>query len=388
MPPEGPLTGVTVVSLEHAVAAPLATRHLADLGARIIKVERPGLGDFARHYDRSVKGQSSYFVWLNRGKESAALDIKDPADRAVLDAAIAQADVFVQNLAPGAVARLGLDADTLRAQHPRLIHVSISGYGPDGPYRDKKAYDALIQAETGLISATGSPEEPARVGASVADVATGIYAFIGVLTALYQREHTGAGSTVEIAMIDALGEWMMQPAYYAEYGGRPWQRTGARHATIAPYGPFRCGDGHDVFLSVQSDREWGVLCEDVLGAPELIEDPRFVHNPDRVEHEAALRSLIEDHFSAASAEETAERLERAGIANGQMRTPDELFHHPQLLARQRWREVGTPAGPIQALLPPVVLHGAEPAMGPVPALGEHSDAIRREFGHAAPRTLT
>lgn len=374
-----PLEGITVVALEQAVAAPFATRQLADLGARVIKVERPGIGDFARSYDRTVHGLSSYFVWLNRGKESVELDIKDPRDRELLDAMIAGADVFLQNLIPGAMERLGLDADTLRARHPGLIHVSISGYGPAGPYRSKKAYDALIQAETGLIAATGSAETPAKVGASVADIATGMYAYSGILTALYRRERTGEGSTLEVAMIDAVGEWMMQPAYYSAYGDRPWRRSGARHGTIAPYGPYRCGDGEQVFLAVQSDREWAVLCRDVLGTPDMVDDERFALNPERVENNSSITTVIEGAFAAGTADEVADRLERAGIANARLRRPAELFDHPQLIARDRWRSVDTSAGKIRALLPPVTVPGTEVPMNPVPSLGEHNDQLRREF---------
>ncbi|SDY11252.1 Crotonobetainyl-CoA:carnitine CoA-transferase CaiB [Modestobacter sp. DSM 44400] len=277
-----PLTGITVVALEQAVAAPFATRQLADLGARVLKVERPGVGDFARGYDETVEGMSSYFVWLNRGKESVALDIKDPDDRAVLDAMLAEADVFVQNLLPGATARLGLDQETLRDRHPRLITCSISGYGSDGPYRSKKAYDLLVQCEAGFLSVTGTPGSPAKAGASVADISAGMYAFTGVLTALYERERTGAGTSFEVAMLDALGEWMGQPYFYARYGGSPPPRTGARHASIAPYGPYRAGGGAQVFIGVQNEREWAALCTDVLARPDLAEDPRFVRNSRRV----------------------------------------------------------------------------------------------------------
>lgn len=375
-----PLDGVTVIALEQAVAAPFATRQLGDLGARVIKVERPRVGDFARSYDRSVQGQSSYFVWLNRGKESIELDIKEPADRTILDAMIEQADVFVQNLVPGAVARVGLDAATVRARHPRLIHVSISGYGPGGPYRDKKAYDALIQAETGLLEATGSIEEPAKVGISVADIATGMYAYAGVLTALHERERTGMGSAVEVAMIDALGEWMMQPAYYSGYTNQPWQRSGARHGTIAPYGPYRCGDGEQVFLAVQNDREWAVLCREVLDRPDLAEGQGFAHNPQRLEHNDLITAIIERAFADETADDIIDRLERSGIANGRMRPPVQLFDHPQLIGRNRWRTVDSPGGPIRALLPPVVVDSTEPLMLPVPGLGEHNDSLRKEFG--------
>jgi itaconate CoA-transferase len=374
-----PLEGITVVSLEQAVAAPFATRQLADLGARVIKVERPSVGDFARDYDRTVHGESSYFVWLNRGKESVELDIKDTADRALLERLVDAADVFVQNLVPGAVERLGLDADTLRARRPDLIHCSISGYGPDGPYRSKKAYDLLVQCEAGLLGVTGTPEEPAKVGISVADIATGMYAYTGILTALYERERTGAGSTLDVAMLDALGEWMAQPTYHSVYGGSPARRSGARHASIAPYGPYRAGDGATVFLGVQNDREWAPLCRDVLGRPELVDDERFARNPDRVEHDAEIAPILEDCFATTTADEAVERLDRAGIACARMRTPAEFYEHPQLAARDRWREVAAPGGPVRALVPPVSVRGRAPLLRDVPALGRDNARIREEF---------
>jgi crotonobetainyl-CoA:carnitine CoA-transferase CaiB-like acyl-CoA transferase len=372
------LEDITVVSLEQAVAAPLATRHLADLGARVIKVERPGIGDFARAYDHTVHGDCSYFVWLNRGKESLELDIKDAADRALLDRLIDAADVFVQNLIPGAVQRLGLDADTLRARRPELIHCSISGYGDAGPYRTKKAYDLLMQCETGVVSTTGTPDAPAKVGISVADIATGTYAYSGILTALYERERTGTGSTLDVAMIDALGEWMMQPVYHAVYGGQAPRRAGARHATIAPYGPYAASDG-TIYLGVQSDREWATQCRDVLARPELIDDPRFARNPERVEHDDELTATLEAAFADQTADELLDALDRAGIACARVRTPTEFFEHPQLAARNRWRTVTAPGGPIQALAPPVTVRGREPLMRDVPALGQHNASIRDEF---------
>jgi crotonobetainyl-CoA:carnitine CoA-transferase CaiB-like acyl-CoA transferase len=373
-----PLEGITVVALEQAVAAPFATRQLADLGARVVKVERAA-GDFARGYDETVKGMSSYFAWLNRGKESVVLDIKDAQDRALLDRLLARADVFVQNLAPGAVARLGLDGETLRARHPRLITCSISGYGPEGPYRTKKAYDLLVQCEAGLVSVTGTPEAPAKAGISVADVAAGMYAYTGVLTALYERERTGAGTSFDVAMLDALGEWTSQPYLYAYYGGTPPPRTGARHASISPYGPFRAGDGGQVFIGVQNEREWAVLCSEVIGRPDLVQDPRFLRNSARVENDAALRVLIEDSLRTMTAEQVAARLDEVGIANARLRTMHEFADHPQLAARNRWREVGSPVGPVRSLLPPVTVAGREAAMGPVPELGQHTAAIRAEF---------
>ena len=373
-----PLDGITVVALEQAVAAPFATRHLADLGARVIKVERPGVGDFARGYDRTVHGQSSYFVWLNRGKESVELDIKDPDDRAVLDALLDRADVFVQNLVPGAVERLGLDAAAVRETRPALIHCSVSGYGPDGPYRSKKAYDLLVQCETGLVMSTGTPEVPSKAGISIADIAAGMYAYSSILTALYDRERTGQGASLHVAMIDALGEWMSQPAYFSRYGQEPPRRTGARHPSISPYGPFRVSDG-SVFLGIQNEREWLVLCRDILRRGDLATDPRFAANPDRVAHNDELTAIIEDCFASRSADEVSDMLEQAGIASARLRTPEEFTRHPQLRARGRWHPVRTPGGEIDALLPPVEAAGQEPVMGPVPALGEHTEAVRAEF---------
>jgi itaconate CoA-transferase len=374
-----PLAGITVVALEQAVAAPFATRQLADLGARVLKIERSGSGDFARGYDETVHGLSSYFVWLNRGKESVALDIKDPADRALLDAMLAQADVFVQNLVPGATRRLGLDEQTLRARHPRLITCSISGYGADGPYRSKKAYDLLVQCEAGLLSVTGTPDSPAKAGISVADISAGMYAFSGVLTALYERERTGQGSGFEVAMLDALGEWASQPYLYARYGGTPPGRTGARHASIAPYGPYQAGDGAQVFIGVQNEREWAALCKHALGRPELARDPRFLRNSSRVQNDAELRLMIEAALSDLTAEQVTERLDELGIANARMRDMHEFADHPQLAARDRWRDVDSPAGPVRSLLPPVTVTGREAAMGPIPALGAHTEAVRTEF---------
>jgi crotonobetainyl-CoA:carnitine CoA-transferase CaiB-like acyl-CoA transferase len=373
-----PLSGITVVALEQAVAVPFATRQLADLGARVIKIERPGPGDFARGYDTTVLGQASYFVWLNRGKESVQLDVKTPEGIEALTALLAGADVFLQNLGPGAAGRLGLAAADLLARHPRLICGSVSGYGTDGPYAGKKAYDLLVQCETGLLSVTGTPEEPCKAGISVADIAAGMYTYTGVLTALYERERTGHGASFEVSLLDALGEWMSQPYYYTVYGGEEPRRTGARHASISPYGPYAAGGGQ-VFLGLQNDREWVVLCEQVLGRPELVADPRFVTNPDRAAHDAELRSIIEGVFAALTPDEVAARLDEAGIANARLRTPAEFAAHPQLAARDRWREVDTPGGPVRTLLPPVTVPGREPAMGAVPAPGQHTDSIRAEF---------
>ncbi|MFF7655391.1 CaiB/BaiF CoA transferase family protein [Streptomyces sp. NPDC007983] len=377
--PAQPLDGITVVALEQAVAAPFASRQLADLGARVIKVERPGRGDFAREYDREVKGMSAYFVWVNRGKESVVLDVKDGADRALLDTLLARADVFVHNLAPGAVDRLGLSADTLRAGHPRLINCAITGYGDRGPYRDKKAYDLLVQCEAGLLSITGSPEEPARPGISIADIAGGMYAYTGILTALYERERTGAGTDLSVSLLDALGEWMGHPYFAQAYGGSGVVRSGARHPSISPYGAYACGDGAQVFLSVQNDREWIALCERVVGRPELVRDARFADNPLRRTHDEELTAELERSFAGHTADGLVALLDGAGIANARLRDVAGLADHPQLAARERWGEFGSPVGPLRGLLPPVEVAGRQAALRPVPALGEHTEAVRAEF---------
>ena len=382
-PGAGPLSGITVVTLEQAVAAPFATRQLADLGARVIKIERPGGGDFARRYDRAVRGQSSYFVWLNRGKESVELDIKAAAGKAALARLLGRADVFVQNLAPGAAGRLGLAAGDLCDRHPRLICCAVSGYGPGGPYQDKKAYDLLIQCEAGLLSITGSPGEPAKAGISVADIAAGMYAFSGVLTALYERERTGRGSSFDVSLLEALGEWMSQPYLYTVYGGHEPARSGSRHASISPYGPYAVAGGQ-VFLGLQNEREWSVLCERVLGRPELALDPRFRTNPDRLAHDADLTAIIEASLADRSPEEAQALLDQAGIANARLRTPAEFAGHPQLAARDRWREVGTPGGPVRMLLPPVCADGREAAMRPVPEFGQHTLSVLTELGAHEP----
>ncbi len=374
----GPLEGLLVVALEQAVAAPFATRQLADLGARVIKIERAGAGDFARGYDTSVLGQASYFVWLNRGKESVELDVKSDDGRAAMAALLARADVFVQNLAPSAAERLGLGADGLLARHPRLICCSVSGYGPDGPYAGKKAYDLLVQCEAGLLSVTGTPEAPCKAGISVADIAAGMYAYSGVLTALYERERTGRGSSFEVSLLDALGEWMTQPYYYTVYGQAEVRRTGARHASISPYGPYQAGGG-EVFIGLQNEREWAVLCERVLARPDLVSDERFATNPDRVKHDDELTEIIEGVLRSMTPDEVVARLDAAGIASARLRTPAEFAAHPQLEARGRWREAGTPAGPVRALLPPVTVPGREAAMGAVPALGQHTESVLAEF---------
>ena len=375
-----PLDGVTVLSLEQAVAAPFATRQLADLGARVIKIERPGVGDFARSYDTTVRGESSHFVWLNRSKESLTLDVKHPEAREVLERLLDRTDVFVQNLAPGATGRLGLSAAALRGAYPRLIVCEVSGYGSSGPYRDRKAYDLLVQAEAGLLSITGTADEPVKVGISVADIAAGMYAYSGILTALLMRNRTNEGTVVEVSMLEALGEWMSYPFYYGIYGGRAPQRSGARHAAIAPYGPFAGGDGDVVYLGIQNEREWRMFCVGVLRRPELVKDPRYVSNALRVEHRAALDAEIERIFGDLTTSEILERLQTANIASAQLRTVHQFAEHPQLEARGRWHEVQTPVGLIRALVPPATIDGASPVMGPVPALGADTDAVLAELG--------
>ena len=379
LPPASPLPldGITVVSVEQAVAAPFATRQLADLGARVIKVERPGPGDFARHYDTTVKGLASYFVWLNRGKQSLSLDLKNPAGRGVLDRLIGRADVFVQNLAPGAAARMGLTAEVLRGRDDRLIVCDVSGYAPDGPFGRRRAYDLLIQCETGLLSVTGTQDAPAKAGISVADIAGGMYAFSSVLAALYARERTGAGAALQVSLFESLTEWMSQPMYYAMYTGVPPARTGTSHATIAPYGTFRTGGG-TVQLCVQNDREWRRLCSQVLGRPELADDPRFATNPARVAARAELDREIEAALSTHSPDEVLALLDAALIANARLNTVGDLLAHPQL--GHRWAEVESPAGPIRALPSPISTGSTQPALGPIPAVGEHTDAILAELG--------
>ena len=377
-----PLDGITVVSLEQAVAAPYATRQLADLGARVIKVERPGGGDFARTYDSSVKGLASYFVWLNRGKESVALDLKSAAGRSALTALIGRADVFVQNLAPGAAERMGLSASALRATDPRLIVCDVSGYAPDGPMGDRRAYDLLIQCETGLLSVTGSAAEPAKAGISVADIAGGMFAFSSILAALYTRATTGDGAALSVSLFESLTEWMSQPMYYAMYTGTPPPRTGTSHATIAPYGTFRTAGGGSVQLAVQNDREWRRLCDQVLGRPAVADDPRFATNPARVANRGELHAEIEAALAGYQAEQVLELLDAAQIANGRMNTVVDLLDHPQLA--HRWAEVDSPAGPLRALPSPISLGGAAPALGAIPAVGEHTAAVLAEFGLADP----
>lgn len=377
-----PLDGITVVSLEHAIAAPFCTRQLADLGARVIKVERPGSGDFARAYDQRVKGLSSHFVWTNRSKESVALDLKHPGALEALKALIARADVLVQNLAPGASARMGLDYASLAAQHPGLIVCDISGYGEDGPYRDKKAYDLLIQSEAGFLSVTGSAVEPAKSGNSVADIAAGMYAYSSILAALLQRGRTGQGGHIDVSMLESLGEWMGYPMYYAFDGAPPPPRAGAAHASIYPYGPFAAGDGGTVMLGLQNEREWKAFCELVLQAPELATDPRFDANARRNAHREELQALILDTFSRLSTEEVLQRLDLAQIANARMNDMAGLWAHPQLQARGRWRQVDSPAGELPALLPPGRHSGFDYRMDAIPAVGQHTDAVLHELGYA------
>jgi itaconate CoA-transferase len=380
--PMAPLAGVTVISLEQAVAAPYATRQLADLGARVIKVERPDGGDFARGYDRTVHGDSSYFVWLNRGKESLTVDLKNADGQSILRRLLSSADVLVQNLGPGATTRMGLDAASLATEFPRLIVCDVTGYGATGPWRNRKAYDLLVQAEAGLLSVTGHGDEVARTGVSIADIAAGMFAYSGILTALYVRATTGEVRPVSVSLFEALAEWVGQPAYYAHYGGTPPPRTGARHATIAPYGPFIAGDGGIVLLAVQNQREWRRLCDDVLATPGLSEDPRFATNPDRVTHRDELEAIIHVAIESMTADEVAHALEAAGIANARMNDLESLWSHPVLAGRDRWREVLTPGGTVDALLPPATLAGVEPELRGVPALGAHSEALLRELGYS------
>jgi itaconate CoA-transferase len=379
-----PLEGITVVTLEHAIAAPFCTRQLADLGARVIKIERPGTGDFARAYDERVRGMASHFVWSNRSKESLTLDVKQAQAQQVLEQLLERADVLVQNLAPGAAARLGLSYEALCEKHPRLIVCDISGYGDDrqtpGPYRDKKAYDLLIQSESGFLSVTGTSEEPAKAGCSIADIAAGMYAYTNIMSALLQRGRTGRGCRIDVSMLESMVEWMSYPLYYAFDGATPPPRAGAAHATIYPYGPFVAGDGKTVMLGLQNEREWGAFCKVVLRRPELASDERFASNSRRTAERQALRSIIVETFVALTAEQVIERLDEAQIANARMNDMHDVWNHPQLQARGRWTQVDTPSGPIPALLPPGVSAASGPRMGAVPALGQHTDAILTELG--------
>ena len=378
-----PLSGITVVTLEHAIAAPFATRQLADLGARVIKIERPGVGDFARGYDERVRGLASHFVWTNRSKESLTLDVKHPKAQAILKTLIReQADIVVQNLAPGASARLGLSYAALSQEKPGIIVCDISGYGDNGPYRDKKAYDLLIQSESGLVSITGTEQEPSKAGPSIADIAAGMYAYSNILAALMHRQQTGRGQHLDISMLESLGEWMNYPLYYAFDGASPPPRTGASHATIYPYGPFPAGDGKTVMLGLQNEREWSVFCEKVLLQPQLLTDERFSSNSKRSAARTELRALIVDAFSKLTAEQVVQRLDDAQIANARVNDMHDVWKHPQLQARKRWREVESPAGPIPALLPPGSWEEGEPRMDGVPALGQHTDAILSKLGYS------
>ena len=379
-----PLTGITVVTLEHAIAAPFATRQLADLGARVIKIERPGVGDFARGYDARVIGLASHFVWTNRSKESLTLDVKHPGAQEVLRRLIQEhADVVVQNLAPGAAARLGLAYAALATQKPGIIVCDISGYGADGPHRDRKAYDLLIQGEAGFLSVTGTPETPSKAGASIADIAAGMYAYSQILAALLQRGRTGRGRRIDVSLLESLVEWMGFPLYYAFEGAPPPPRTGASHATIFPYGPFPAGDGRAVLLGLQNEREWGVFCESVLRRPDLAADPRFDSNARRNDARGELRAIIVETFAALTAEEVVARLDAAHIANAQVNDMHAVWRHPQLRARGRWREVATERGPVPALLPPGSWQDGDPRMDAVPALGQHTEAILGELGYGA-----
>ena len=377
-----PLEGIKVVSIEQAVAAPFASRQLADYGARVIKIERPGCGDFARGYDEKVKGMASWFIWLNRSKQSVTLNLKNSCAKQILEKLLEESDVLIQNLAPGASDRLGLPGDELLARYPRLIVCNISGYGTSGPYRDKKAYDLLIQCETGLVSITGTPETPSKVGISVSDISAGMYAFSGILLALRTRDKTGRGTVIDLSLFDSLGEWMSYAGYYSAYGGSPPARAGASHAAIQPYGPYSTGDGKQVNLGVQNEREWEKFCSVVLQKPEMARDPRFHSNSLRTQNREALREAICEVFKGLTIEQAVERLDRAGIANARMNSVQEFWEHPQHKARNRWRDIQSPVGPLPALLPPIITEGFEASMGPVPALGEHTEMVLRELRYS------
>ncbi len=381
------LEGITVVSIEQAVAAPFATRQLADHGARVVKIERPRVGDFARHYDERVKGMASYFVWLNRSKESVSLDLKAAGAADVLQRLLADADVFVQNLAPGAARRLGLGADVLQSKFPSLIVCDLSGYGSSGPYVDKKAYDLLVQCEAGVLSVTGTPDCPVKTGISVADLAGGMYAYSAILVALFHRERSGRATAIEVSLFDALTEWMSHPIYSTMFTGEPPARSGASHANVAPYGPFECFDG-TVQLGVQNEREWARFCTEVLTRPALVSDRRFVTNSLRSQHRLELTAIIETVFATLTVDAVVARLDSARIANARQNDVAGLIAHPQLSTRDRWREVETPVGVVPALRPPSILRGLGERFDPVPAVGQHTDAVLRQLGYEAAEIAT
>ena len=376
-----PLDGITIVALEHVIAAPFATRQLADLGARVIKIERPGAGDFARHYDERAKGMSSHFTWVNRSKESLTLDLKQDAALSILKKLLQTADIFVQNLAPGAAARMGLSPEALQALNPKLIYCNLSGYGEDGPYRDKKAYDLLIQSEAGLLSITGTPDEPSKAGISIADIAAGMYTYTNIMAALLLRQKTGKGSVIDVSMLEALGEWMGYAMYYSTDGASPPPRTGATHATIYPYGPFKAGDGKTIMLGLQNEREWALFCEKVLGQPELANDPRFDKNFKRNENRIELSKIILDRFANFTSEQVIAKLDEAQIANASLNDMHQFWDHEQLKARQRWVSVDSPKGEIPALLPPGLNNTYQYRMDKIPSVGEHTVAILKELGY-------
>ncbi len=378
-----PLDGITVIALEHAVAAPFATRQLADLGARVIKIERPNVGDFARGYDATVKGMSSHFVWLNRSKESLTLNLKHSGATQILEQLLERADVVIQNLAPGAARRLGLGAELVLPKYPRLIVCDVSGYGDNGPYASRKAYDLLVQAEAGVLSVTGTADTPSKVGISIADIATGMYAYSGILSALYQREKSGKGTRIEVTMLEALAEWMGYPLYYTHFGGTAPARTGPNHAAIVPYGRYETGDGKSIMLGLQNEREWAVFCEKVLLQPGFAQDPRYGSNSRRAAKRSEINALIAEVFATLTTEQLIERLDASGIANARMNTPDEVWEHPQLKARDRWREMDSPVGLLATLLPPVTMPGFEARIDAVPELGEHTERILSEFGYTS-----
>ena len=376
-----PLDGITIVALEHVIAAPFATRQLADLGARVIKIERPGAGDFARHYDERAKGMSSHFTWVNRSKESLTLDLKQEGALIILKQLLQKADVFVQNLAPGAAARMGLSPEALQALNPKLIYCNLSGYGEDGPYRDKKAYDLLIQSEAGLLSITGTTDEPSKAGISIADIAAGMYTYTNIMAALLLRQKTGKGSVIDVSMLEALGEWMGYAMYYSTDGASPPPRTGATHATIYPYGPFKAGDGKTIMLGLQNEREWALFCEKVLDQPTLANDPRFDKNFKRNENRIELSKIILDRFANFTSEQVIAKLDEAQIANASLNDMHQFWDHEQLKARQRWVSVDSPKGQIPALLPPGLNNAFQYRMDKIPSVGEHTVAILKELGY-------